>query len=412
LTRARAPTSPARLTLLVALALFITYVDRGNLGTALPLVEKELGLSPEQLGLLGSAFYFAYVVAMTPAGWLTERFGGQVVLAGGLAIWSLATTFMGFASTFTTLLLLRLLLGLGESAAFPCMSKLLATAVAPARLGLANGVVAFGYQIGPAAGTLVGGLLMAQFGWRPVFVLFGAASMLWLLPWRRTVIAPVAVTAGVAAGPPFLEILRQRGLWGAALGHFSSNYTYYFILFWLPEYLVKVRGLSIASMAAVASGAYLLSALCSLVSGWVTDHWIRTGHSKTVTYKSIMALSHVTAIGCMFGMVLLPAGASIACLYAYQIASGVSAPGVFAIAQLLAGPSAAGRWVGVQNLCANVAGIGAPWITGLILGATGHYERAFALAALVNVIGLLGWLLILPKIAPIAWKGVPHAEVV
>jgi len=412
LTVTRAPTSPVRLTVLVALAMFITYVDRGNLGTALPLIEKELGLSPERLGELGSAFYVTYVLAMVPAGWLAERFGGRVVLAGGLAIWSLATGFMGFASSFMTLLLLRLLLGLGESAAFPCMSKLLATAVRPARLGLANGVIAFGYQIGPAAGTLAGGLLMAQFGWRPVFVLFGAVSLLWLLPWRRTVIVSVTTTAGVPTGPRFLEILGQRGLWGASLGHFASNYTYYFILFWLPEYLVKVRGMSIASMAAVASGAYLVNSLSSLASGWITDHWIRSGHSRNVAYKSIMALNHVTAIGCMFGMVLLPADASIACLYAYQLAMGASSPGTFGISQLLAGPTASARWVGVQNMCANFAGIGAPWITGLILGATGHYERAFALAALVNVMGLLGWLVILPKIAPIAWKGVPHVQVV
>jgi MFS family permease len=401
---ARAPTSAARLTLLVALAMFITYVDRGNLGTALPLVEKELGLSPEQLGRLGSAFYLTYALAMIPAGWLAERFGARVVLAGGLIIWSLATTLMGFAGSFATLLLLRLMLGLGESAAFPCMSKLLATAVDHSRIGLANGVIAFGYLIGPAAGTLAGGLLMAQFGWRPVFVLFGALSLLWLLPWRRTVVAPVVVTAGAPSGPPFREILRQRGLWGASLGHFASNYTFYFILFWLPEYLVKERGMSISTMAAVASGAYLVNALAAIGAGWATDRWTRSGRSRSLAYKSIMALNHCMAIGCMFGIVLLPAGASIACLYAYQLTMGFASPGTFAIAQILAGPKAAGRWVGVQNMCGNIAGIGAPWITGLILGATGHYERAFGLAALINVLGLLGWVVILPRIAPILWR--------
>ena len=83
---------------------------------------------------------------------------------------------------------------------------------------------------------------------------------------------------------------------------------------------------------------------------------------------------------------------------------GFSSPGTFAIPQILAGPKAAGRWVGVQNMCGNIAGIGAPWITGLILGATGHYERAFGLAALINVLGLVGWVIILPRIAPIVWR--------
>ncbi len=401
----RAPTSAHKLTLLVALALFITYVDRGNLGTALPLVEKDLGLSPERLGVLGSAFYVAYAAAMIPAGWLADRYGGRLVLAGGLFIWSMATMFMGFAGSFTSLLMLRLVLGLGESAAFPCMSKLLATAVEPAKIGFANGVIAFGYLVGPAAGTFAGGLLMAQVGWRPVFVVFGVLSLFWLWPWSRTVVAPVHQSTEAAAGPRFIDILRQRGLWGASLGHFSSNYTFYFILFWLPEYLVKERGMTMSKMAIVASAAYLVNALAAVASGWATDYWVRSGRSRNLAYKFVMALNHSMAIGCMMGIVLLPAGASIACLFAYQVAMGFSSPGTFAIAQILAGPVAAGRWVGVQNMCGNIAGIAAPAITGLIIGATGHYERAFGLAALINILGLLGWVVILPRIAPIDWRG-------
>ena len=261
------------------------------------------------------------------------------------------------------------------------------------------------YLLGPAAGTFAGALLMDHLGWRPVFVLFGALSLLWLLPWSRTVVAPVHASTTATAGPHFGEILRQRGLWGASLGHFSSNYTFYFILFWLPEYLVNVRGMSLTLMGMVAGSAYFVNALAAVTAGWATDHWIRSGRSRNLAYKCMMAFNHSTAIGCMMGIVLLPAGASIACLFAYQIAMGFSSPGTFAIPQILAGPLATGRWVGVQNMCGNIAGIAAPAITGFILGATGHYERAFGVAALINVLGLLGWVVILPRIAPIAWRG-------
>ena len=163
--------------------------------------------------------------------------------------------------------------------------------------------------------------------------------------------------------------------------------------------------MTMSQMAIVASAAYLVNALAAVASGWATDHWVRTGRSRNLAYKSVMALNHSMAIGCMMGIVLLPAGASIACLFAYQVAMGFSSPGTFAIAQILAGPVAAGRWVGVQNMCGNIAGIAAPAITGLIVGATGHYERAFGLAALINILGLLGWVVILPRIAPIDWRG-------
>ena len=164
----------ARLVLLVTAAVFINYVDRGNLATAAPLMQDQLHLSASQLGILLSAFYYGYVPCMPATGWLAERYGAKRVLAAGVTIWSLATLTTGFAGGFATLLALRVLLGVGESVAFPCASKLLAHAVDVSRLGIANGILSFGYLLGPAVGTLLGGYFMTVFGWRPVFVVFGA----------------------------------------------------------------------------------------------------------------------------------------------------------------------------------------------------------------------------------------------
>src|ERR1039457_138152 len=181
----RVPTASRRLVLLLSAALFINYVDRGNLATAAPLIQDQMHLSATQLGLLLSAFYYSYVLAMVPAGWLAERLGAHRVLGVGVALWAVSTFLTGFAGGFVSLLLLRLMLGLGESAGFPCSSKLVAVAVEPARIGMANGWMAFGYLVGPSIGTIVGGVLMSYVGWRPVFILFGALSLLWLWPWSR-----------------------------------------------------------------------------------------------------------------------------------------------------------------------------------------------------------------------------------
>ena len=397
--------SAARLVLLVTAAVFINYIDRGNLATAAPLMQDELHLSASQLGILLSAFYYGYVVCMPAMGWLAERYGAKRVLAAGVTIWSVATLTTGFAGSFVTLLALRVLLGVGESVAFPCASKVLSHAVDVSRLGVANGILSFGYLLGPAVGTLVGGYLMTLFGWRPVFMVFGAVSLLWLWPWSRVDISLATTKTPMTADsqPSFPQILRRRELWGASLGHFASNYGYYFIVSWLPFYLIKARGFSMGSMVAIASWAYLLNALSALAMGWFADHWIRAGRSPTLVYKSIMAANHLGGIACMAGMVMLPASGSVAALFVFEIVSGCSYPGLFAIPQILAGPRASARWVGVQNAAGNVAGLIAPAITGVLVDRTGLFDVAFALAAGVNALGLIGWVLMLPRIAPIQW---------
>jgi MFS family permease len=310
-----------------------------------------------------------------------------------------------------SLLVLRLMLGVGESAGFPCTSKLIASEIGLGGIGRANGTISFGYLVGPAVGTVVGGLMMARFGWRSTFILFGGLSLLWLWPWSRVVVHEPTLKTASAGGtaPSFGEILRERGLWGASLGHFASNYNFYFILAWLPTYLVKVRGFSLEAMAGVAGIAYLINAVSAYASGWFTDRWIASGRSTTTVYKAAMAINHVAAIGCMAGMVLLPLNGCVACLFAYEVMLGVGSPGTFGIAQIMAGPTAAGRWVGIQNTCGNFAGILAPAITGLLVDATGTFSAAFALAALVNVLGIVGWVFILPAIRPVRWADAPGA---
>jgi len=165
--------------LLLTLALLISYIDRGNMATAETLLSDQLRLSPKQMGLLLSSFYFTYVLAMIPAGYLAERFGAKSILAAGFAIWSIATLLTGICSGFITLLLCRLLLGIGESATFPSMSKLLASTSPPDQLGRANGIASVGYLLGPAVGTFIGGAIMVGYGWRPSFFVFGGVALLW-----------------------------------------------------------------------------------------------------------------------------------------------------------------------------------------------------------------------------------------
>jgi len=397
------------LIVLLTIAICIDYVDRGNLATAATLIQDELKLTAPQLGVLGSAFFASYVLLHIPAGWLAERYGARVVLAGGVAIWSVATGLTSLANSFAMLLALRLVLGAGQSVFFPSSSKLIAAEVAPGYRARANGWVGFGLALGPGVGTFVGGHLMAVAGWRASFAVFGIVSLLWLLPWRRLPAPPATLQTEVEASsgpsPTFPEILRQRSLWGASLGHFSTNYAFYFMVTWLPFYLIRERGYSITSMATVVGVSYVVQAAASVASGWLTDRWIRSGVSANLIYKWIMGVNHIGVVAALIGMVTAAPGMAIACLFAYQILTGVSSPGVYAIGQTLAGPRAAGRWIGVQNMMGNVAGIVSPAIGGILVGATGTFLAAFSAAAAVSALGFIGWVIMIARVAPLPWHG-------
>ena len=216
-----------RVVVLLAIAVFFNYADRGNLSTVAPALKSELGISGTWLGVLLSSFFWIYAPAQLIAGSVAQRLDVRRVLAIGLGLWSLATLLTGFAGGFVSILLLRLLLGAGEAAIFPCTSRLLAEAVPEAERGKANGLITTGMAIGPMAGTFAGGLILAHFGWRWVFVAFGVASIAWLWPWLTTRQPPaLPVEASDDHAPPtYAQILSQRAAGGASLGHFSTHYS-------------------------------------------------------------------------------------------------------------------------------------------------------------------------------------------
>lgn len=396
------------LVLLLGVAVFINYVDRGNLATAGPLLKAELKLSNTSFGLLISAFFWVYAPAQLLAGWAAQRFCAYRVLAAGLALWAVATMATGLAGGFASLLALRLVLGLGEAVIFPCASKLIADHVPPERYGQANSVTAIGLSVGPAFGTYVGGLVMAYYGWRPSFILFGALSLLWLIPWlqlRRTTARPHA-----SAAPSLIAIARRRPAIAAATGHFCVNYSFYFMLAWLPVYLVKVHGYSIAGMAAMGGLLYLVEAASALLFGYLPDRWIAAGASPNRARKTMMAGGTLISAAALLAAGLGDANIALGALFVSKIFGGMTGSNIYATGQTLAGPSAAGKWVGFQNAVGNLAGIIAPLLAGWLIDRSGNFTAAFLVAASISLLGSFCWGVAIGRIEPLRWTGVTRVH--
>ena len=388
--------------ILLVVALLINYVDRGNLALAAPLLKVQWGMSASQLGILLSAFFWTYTALQFVMGLFVDRWGANRMMALGFVAWSLATILTGAAIGFMTLLAMRLVLGVGESVMFPASSKILAQHLPEHSRGFANGLMNAAMRWGSAIGTFGGGLLMARYGWRSTFVAVGLISLLWLPAWSRwkAPTAPMATHPDSGIGS-FSAILRKRNFWGAASGHFCANYLVYFLMSWLPYYLVHERHLSMAAMSVAAGALWVVDSFTSVATGTITDVCIRHGATATFARKCAMAfgfsLAAVSLVGCAFAS----ERTYLACLIACAIGSGAANAGTFAFAQTLAGPHAAGRWVGLQNGIANMAGVTGPALTGILIDWTGHFTAAFAVAAVMTLGGAFAWCLGVSKLEPV-----------
>ncbi len=404
-TRAIPMSNHARMLVpLLGIAVFINYVDRGNLATAGPLLKTELGLTNTGFGLLISAFFWVYAPAQLLAGWAAQRFCAYRVLAFGLALWAVATMAMGLAHGFAALFALRLLLGLGEAAAFPCASKLIADHVPPERFGQANSATALGLSFGPAFGIYVGGMLMAGFGWRASFIGFGALSLLWLIPWLMLKRDAPRLHPTPDHVPTLRAIASRRPAIAAALGHFCINYSFYFLLAWLPLYLVKTHGFSLVQMGAIGGMLYFVAGLSALGFGYLPDRWIANGASVNRARKTMLVGGLLITAATLAAAALGNATIAIGALFVGQAVSGMTGSNLYAAGQTLAGPSASGKRVGFQNAVGNLAGIVAPALTGWLVDQNGNFGAAFAIAAGISLFGALCWGVLVGRIAPLAWR--------
>ena len=408
----------SRLALLLALSIFINYIDRGNLSIAAPHIKDELGFTYSQLGILFASFFWTYAIFQIVSGWLVDRFPVNWVLALGILLWSAATVATGLVNGFKLLLAVRLILGIGESVAYPSYSKIISRNFSELQRGRANSLISAGQASGPAVGTLLGGMLIAHVGWRVFFVVFGVASSLWLLPWLKFLRRPATVGQSIpsfsdstailpasqpAASATMLQILSQRSAWGTFAGLFAYNYIWYFFITWLPTYLERERNFSVQAMSIVTGFAFFVLAISALVSGWLSDKWIVAGGTPTRVRKTFTGAGLLIASSILLVGIVVNHHIAVAILILVCIGLGVGTSNLWSVTQTLAGPTTSGKWAGLQNFTGNLAGWIAPALIGLIVQRTGNFFWVFVITSCVTLLGAAAWVFVVGPVKPIAW---------
>lgn len=399
------------LLILLVIAVFVNYIDRGNLSVSAAKITDELQINAAMMGQLTSAFFWTYALCQVPAGWLIQRYDVHRVFAIGFLVWSLATAFTGLSTTFSVLFAFRLLLGIGESVAYPAFSKIIAKDFPENQRGKANGFIDAGSKLGPALGNLIGGLIVANFGWRSLFMILGFGALIWLPFWMRSAAKHRADNAARPVSnlrePSTWDLLSRRAVWGSFFGLFAINYVWYFMVSWFPFYLQKQRGFSTEKMALLGSLPFVMIAIAATLGGTISDSLISSGKTPTLVRKGFIITGLLTST------VLYPAGIapddniSMGLFLFACFAFGFASSNHWAVTQTLAGPSAASKWTGFQNCFGNFAGVAAGWVTGEIVNTYKSFDLAFLAVAAMGIFGALSYAFIIPQLKPIDWDSRP-----
>ena len=288
---------------LLALAALINYLDRATLSVALPLIATDLSLGPTAKGLVLSAFFWSYALMQVPVGLLVDHWNLRWLYAGAFALWSVACGLTGTVGGLATLILVRIILGVGESVYLPTSVKLVSTLFPSRDRGLPSGFFDSGTRLGLALGAPLVAWLTVRYGWRAMFFLVGFLALVWLLPWLLAFPSQYPHPAvaspeqeGAMQRPSSWQLTLDRNLLGCCLGFFCFGYYQYLLVTWLPDYFVRVRHFTLLEAGAYASLTYLVWGISAPLGGWISDRLIRRGWNETRVRKGVLtaAFSHRT----------------------------------------------------------------------------------------------------------------------
>ncbi len=401
---------------LLCLAFIAAYFDRVNLSVV--VADKgfvaNFGLTPTEIGLLGSAFFWTYAPLQFVAGWTVDRFGAKRSLAIGFLVWSIFSAFSGLSVGLVSLFICRLLLGAGEAVVMPGGMRWIRFNFPEEKRGTAIGIYQAAAKVGPALGFPLASWLMVTAGWRPMFIIMGLGCLVWLIPWMalvrdddRQLEAAQAKVSGRTGGIPFRQVMRSPVIWGTFIGTWAYQYFIYFCMTWMPTYLADQRGISLKSSSIYSGLTFLGMAVVAIIAGFAADRLIASGRDPVKVRKSFAIAGLLLASTELIGA--FSSSLTVALTFAVISLSGLGlmTANYWALTQTLIPGGSVGRIVGLQNFVANLPGIVAPILTGWLKQTTGSYEAPMILIGVFLIAGVCAYLFLVRREYAPKWTTTP-----
>ncbi|MBE7619674.1 MFS transporter [Komagataeibacter sp. FXV2] len=412
-----------RIGCLLALGVFVNYIDRIALSVASPQIQGEYGLTNIQLGWLFSGFFWVYAFAQIPSGLLADRFGARATMRLSTILWTVSSGLMALAQGFPGFFAARMLLGLAEAPAYPAGTKATGYWFPRSERGTATAVFDASARFANVVGVPLVALVAVHLGWRWSFVMTACFSLCYAVAFflgyrdpsrhprltaqeHRYILAGGACAEGTAtAGSGWATIphlLRQRKIWGIILGFAAYGYFFTLFLTWMPNYLVRELHVSMMQSAIYVMIPWGVATLGELfVGGWLIDALCRRGYDDTWTRKAMLML------GFMLGMAMIGAifthrpGWAVFWISISLGGLSSAAPIIWSLPSLVAPRGVGGTVTGIANFVNNGAGIIATVLTGYLVSLTGSFGAAFLCASVMLLAGFVAIAILVESFTPV-----------
>jgi ACS family hexuronate transporter-like MFS transporter len=292
-----------RISILVSVAIAISYLDRQTLPVAVSAIARDIPLTNQRFSALQSAFLLSYALMYMGGGKLVDALGTRIGFAVIMTFWSLANASHALATSFAMLMGSRFLLGMGEGGGFPAATRAVAEWFPAKERATAMGIINAGTAVGAVVAPPLIAVVLSYSGWRWIFVVTGGLGLVWTWWWISSYVSPqnhpeasgreqfASEPSGSTPNIPWIDLLRIRESWGLVSAKFLSDAAWYFYLFWLPKYLYDARGFDVKAVGTFAWIPYAAAGVGCLLGGWFSSYLIRRQFSLGVARKLALGLS-------------------------------------------------------------------------------------------------------------------------
>jgi len=395
--------STTRVLFLLCIMYFITYVDRVNVSTAASIFGKELNLSNTQIGFVFSAFAYFYLLFQIIGGWIGDKFGPRRTLTICSFIWAGATVLTGLSGGLVSMVIARMLLGLGEGATFPTATRAMSNWTAPGKRGLAQGITHAFARVGNAVTPPLVTWLMLAYTWRGSFIILGIVSFLWAIAWwwyfrdnprdhrgitpQELTQLPAYVGAKEAPAIPWWPLMKRMA--PVAVVYFCYGWTLWLFLSWIPQYFLHNYQMNLKNSAVFASGVFFAGVVGDWLGGWLTD-WLlhRTGNLTKARSTMVVVCNLATLASLLPILFVHDVTVAAVCLSLGFFFAEMTIGPMWAIPMDIA-PKYSGTASGMMNTGSALAAIISPVVGGWIIDRTGNWDYPFIGSMGLMLVGAL-----------------------